>query len=233
MKSKRPKPAPPKKDTALRPYSLADFIEEMKSPMPYIDIVSRVHLLTGFNKSAVIILRRYIGKILGYRIWKKTDIHYNDTSPKLIEAKIGKKTYMVHSFEPPKHHQTFLIDFLESLIIGRDVDNYFTGIDPDDYDKHVFSEAKLTLNQIALICRYNGREVTKKSAAKVAQEYGHKGSTKLYDNFRDYKDSINRIRWAKETQKKRDQFNAIRPHLNDAGKAMWNDELILITNGKQ
>lgn len=238
MKSKKPKPVPKGNASAKmipaiphRPYSISDFIEEMKSPMPFIDIVSRVHLLTGFNKSALIMLRRHCGEILGYRLWEKIDVHYS--SSKLKEVKIGKKTFMVNTIEMPKHHHTFLIDFLDALIVGRDVDPFFTGIDPDDYDKHVFGESKLTIRQIALICRYNGRNVTKRDAAKIAREYGHKGSTKLYDEYRNTKMPNERITWACETKKNRIQLDAIRPHLNDSGKAMWNDELKMVDNRKQ
>ncbi len=43
----------------MQMYGIDDFISEMKLPMPYVDIMARIHYLTGYNKSALILLHQH------------------------------------------------------------------------------------------------------------------------------------------------------------------------------
>lgn len=192
MKSKRPKPAPQKKGTVLRPYSLADFILEMRSPMELIDIVSRVHYLTGFDKNALILLREVICNQIGHD----------------LSAKLLKMEYPEY-FDQKNTSIGNVLSYLDSKIGGT------TWV----FGEH--NENKLTLDQIAIICIFNGRAVPKKNAKEIAQEYGH-DSMALYNNHCNHL-KVDHAKWIREDEKNKKEFIEIRPYLNVKGLAKWDD----------
>ena len=56
-----------KNSVPVKVYGIDDFITDMERPMPYIDTLSRIHLLTGFNKSALWLLSQYLDWIIDYK----------------------------------------------------------------------------------------------------------------------------------------------------------------------
>lgn len=53
-------------------------------------------------------------------------------------------------------------------------------------------QKKLTLNQIGLICFYEGRSVTKDNCDEIAGEYGWKAGLKLYQHYNRYQSKTDR-----------------------------------------
>jgi len=117
-----------KKNSApVKVYGIDDFITEMKTPMPFINTISRIHLLTGFNKGALIMLRNYLHWIIE---WDKYWVYRRDwitkDGIKLIgepvnDAKDPKKNGRAKRITPLHMHQLFLIVAIDYLIDGKDI----------------------------------------------------------------------------------------------------------------
>lgn len=175
---------------------ISDLIENRITGL---DMIARIFRLTGYDKYALILLKDEIENTIGL-----------DVSENLLNYFTGKSTdesvkaYMKHT------NAGNALEFIDSKIAGTP---------PACFD----IENKLSLAQIALICQYNGRKVTRKNAVEIAKEYGYI-SVKLTDVYNQMQTPNERITWGRETEKNRKQFEAIEPFLNQAGKARWRDE---------
>lgn len=89
---------------------------------------------------------------------------------------------------------------------------------------------KLTQEQVALICVYNGELVTRDNADLIGAKYGHKKATKLYQLFANYSKRINRTaRPDNETLKtlknKIERFEKILPYINPTKLPMIQEDI--------
>ena len=167
-----------KKNSApAKVYGIDDFIAEMKHPMPYINTLSRIHLLTGFNKSALILLRNHLAVIMGYgKVMVYRKFWITEDGIKLIgepvnDAKDPKKNGRVKRITPLHMHQLFLIVAIDCLIDGRAIPEPFVNhtllpewhYDPDP-------KATISIRAEALIRFYLNKRV-KYTEGKLYQAY--------------------------------------------------------------
>ena len=111
-----------KKNSApVKVYGIDDFINDMKKPMPFIDTISRIHLLTGFNKSALMMLRGHLDCIM-------------EDDPEDDSSKESKRLYS---------HWIFLIEAIDCLIKGRDIPEYYIDYMTPSWE-HGFDPLNLT-----------------------------------------------------------------------------------------
>ena len=146
-----------KKNSApAKVYGIDDFIAEMKHPMPYIDTLSRIRLLTGFHKSALMMLRGYLECIM-----------YDD--PEDDSTNESKRLYS---------HWNFLLVAIECLIEGKDIPEYYIdtltpswehGFDPLDLP---YTKYKSSLRAQALVRFYTRKRVFKKEG-KLYEHYNN------------------------------------------------------------
>lgn len=89
-------------------------------------------------------------------------------------------------------------------------------------------EKRLTINQIALIHAYNGKQITRKDSDSVAKQYGCNSGEKLFQRFTFYNSRANRKGaelTEKKTQNKIQLIESVIGHLSPSGKNLAADEL--------
>lgn len=204
-------PERPANGTA-RPYSFADFIYELKDAesIHEIDIIGRIHLITGFNRYAMILLRDELFYLVGSKGWDAIKRYFD-----LVKS--GKPYTPDEEFELhdqlPEWKYVFTWEILTSLIDGKD----------PIYEKWICYGEKYTHHEIALICLYNRETVTPQNAKSIARRYGQT-SDKVYQHFNKLRTPRNRIAWINESEDNKESFKRIEKELNTEDRELWMDE---------
>lgn len=172
----------------VKAYGIDDFIEEIKRPMAYIDIMARIHLLTGYNKSALILLRKTTHRIMDsdkardiYNLWIKDRAEWS-------KSEVNRMNKM----ELPDFQYIFYLDALDALITGRDIQDFFLE-DPI----HFRLSAGHSNRVKALVIFYAKKPIPERGANKP-----------LYDVY-------NQINEAKYRQGETVAKNKIKAYIND------------------
>lgn len=92
----------------------------------------------------------------------------------------------------------------------------------------------LSLNQIALIYAYEGKQITETNSNSIAEKYGHKSGHKLYINYNKFLKPINRRGepkdpTAKKIENKIKLIESVLPYLTSNNIALANDEITILT----
>ncbi len=208
-------PERPANGTA-RPYSFADFIYELKDAesIHEIDIIGRIHLITGFNRYAIILLRDELFYLVGSKGW--------DAIKRYFElVKSGKpytpdEEFKLHD-QLPEWKYVFTWEILTSLIDGKD----------PIYEKWICEGQNFSGHQIALIVHYNGLSTSVDDKEEIARRYGLTSKAWWDDWSQDIRDYEGRKRWVTKPWrnfKNWSEFLAIEQELTKTGKAKWLDE---------
>jgi hypothetical protein len=106
----------------MQMYGIDDFISEMKDPMPYVDIMARIHYLTGYNKSALIMLHQHAEWIVPDG---KASQYYLDWIKPLPKRIPKEQEERISSVKAEEFQYIFFMDAMDALINGRDIQDFF------------------------------------------------------------------------------------------------------------
>ncbi len=192
-------------------YGVLDLFDEINQGIPFPDYISRIHLLTGYDRYALKLLRLSIEKRYGKDIVAYANfVHAN--GPKVETPAKCKQGKMVVA---PRFEIAFVIGFIDyKLGSNRKGPSWFlNSLIHEKYSHH----------EIALICHYNEERITKDNAQSIAERYGHR-SGKAYQHFNKLRNSRNRIAWIKESEDNKESFKRIEKELTPEGRELWMDE---------
>ncbi len=163
-----------KNSVPVKVYGIDDFITDMERPMPYIDTLSRIHLLTGFNKSALWLLSQYLDWIIDYKDLQSYRMNWI-TKHGIRWGGVPEGT-LRKVVTPLQRHHVFLVVAIDCLIKGDDIPTIFmrdriakwaSGFDP----LHPFyTKSESSLRAQALV-RFYTRERVLKKEGKLYEHY--------------------------------------------------------------
>jgi hypothetical protein len=159
-----------KEKVPMKAYGIDDFISEMQRPMTYIDIMARIHLLTGYNKSALILLDQQSEWIVPDG---KANQYYLDWI-KPLPKKIPKdQVERISSVKGREFQYIFFIEAMDALINGRDIEDFFLRDDLRRISTAMIEGHKdqASNRASALVHFYEGKKPEAKSNSKLAKAY--------------------------------------------------------------
>jgi hypothetical protein len=103
------------------------------------------------------------------------------------EFNVWLQTHQEWEYRNEEQYETFLTPGVFEQFL-----KYKNHGEPVPYSEPVSAISKLTLRQIALICHYTGRPVTRDTGKAIAKEYSHTSGDALFNHYTFYRSKANR-----------------------------------------